>query len=107
VPSLGFDGNKVTDEINLWRSLTYHDPVTILKRLRALEVQLAGVEMDERVRRLRTPGLKTYREARMPPFSSTGWGWQRVAMHTPLLSGPTTIRRDMDGGTTQHFCPVS
>jgi hypothetical protein len=39
----------VTDEINLWRSLTYHDPATILKRLRALEHELAGVEMDEMV----------------------------------------------------------
>ena len=108
MPSPGFDGDKLTDEINLWRSLTYHDPVTILKRLRALEVQLAGVEMDERVRRLRTPGLKTYREARDAAIFVYGMGLAKaVAMaYTPFERSDYDFVATWTEGTTQHFCPV-
>ena len=99
---------KVTDEINLWRSLTYHDPVTILKRLRALEVQLEGVGMDERVRRLRTPGLKTYREARDAALFVYGMGLAKgVAMaYTPFEWSDYDFVATWAEGTTQHFCPV-
>jgi len=98
----------VTDEINLWRSLTYHDPATILQRLRALEHQLTGIDMDDRVRRLRTPGLKTYREARDAAIFVYGMGLARsVTMaYTPFERSDYDFVATWVEGTTQHFAPV-
>ena len=42
---------------NHWGTLHYHNPADVLRRLRALEHELATVEMDDDVRALRTTGL--------------------------------------------------
>jgi len=98
----------VSDEINLWRSLTYHDPATILRRLRKLEYELADVDMDERVRRLRTPGLKTYREARDAAISVYGIGLgKNVAMeYTPFEQSDYDFVARWIEGSTEHYAPV-
>ena len=100
--------SAVTNEINLWRSLIYHDPATILRRLRKLEYELADVDMDERVRRLRTPGLKTYREARDAAIFVYGMGLGKsVAMeYTPFEHSDYDFVARWIEGTTQHYAPV-
>lgn len=51
-------------QIREWEQLHFNDPVFILKELRKLELQLAGVHLAEEVRTLRTADLKGYREGR-------------------------------------------
>jgi hypothetical protein len=51
-------------QLREWKQLQFNDPVFILKELRMLELQLAGVTLAEEVRTLRTGGLKVYREGR-------------------------------------------
>ncbi len=53
---------KARQQFNRWKKLRYHDPVDILLRLRALEIELTDVQMDERARRLRVASLKQFRE---------------------------------------------
>ncbi len=98
----------VTNEINLWRSLTYHDPATILRRLRTLEYELVGIDMDERVRRLRTPGLKTYREARDAAVFVYGIGLAKNVEieYTPFEQSDYDFVARWVEGTTQHYAPV-
>lgn len=98
----------MTDEINLWRTLTYHDPATILRRLRLLEYNLVDIDMDERVRRLRTPGLKTYREARDAALFIHGMGLGKgVSMlYTPFERSDYDFVATWSEGNAQHFCPV-
>src|SRR2546421_10068974 len=98
----------MTNEINLWRSLPFYEPATILRNLRRIEQQLADVDMDERVRRLRTPGLKTYREARDAALFVYGMGLAKgVAMaYTPFERSDYDFVATWTEGTTQHFCPV-
>jgi hypothetical protein len=98
----------VNDEINLWRTLTYHDPATILRRLRTLEHELADVDMEERVRRLRTPGLKTYREARDAALFVVGMGLGKGVrmLYTPFERSDYDFVATWNEGNTQHFSPV-
>jgi hypothetical protein len=54
----------VTDQLNEWDHLLFHDPAVVLPKLRAVEHALAEIEVDHDLARLRTNGLKSYREAR-------------------------------------------
>lgn len=64
----------MTDQTNYWRSLEYHDPAQILRRLRVLELELANVDLDPKVRRLRTSSFKKYREWRDAAVFTYGMG---------------------------------
>lgn len=98
----------MNDEINLWRTLTYHDPATILRRLRTLEHELADVAMEERVRRLRTPGLKTYREARDAALFVLGMGLGKAVtmLYAPFERSDYDFVATWVEDDTQHFAPV-
>lgn len=96
------------DQLNHWRKLEYHDPAVILRRLRALEIEISGLDIDSQVRRLRTQELKKYREWRDAAVFSYGiglaQGWS--------LTYATEERSDYDFVTrwcvedTENFCPV-
>ncbi len=98
----------MTNEINLWRSLPFYEPATILRNLRRIEQQLADVDMDERVRRLRTPGLKTYREARDAAIFVYGMGLakQLPLEYTPFEQSDYDFVARWTDATTQHYVPV-
>jgi hypothetical protein len=98
----------MTNETNLWRSLPFYDPAAILRRLRTLEHELADVDMDERVRRLRTPGLKTYREARDGALFvyGIGLGKQLPMEYTPFEHADYDFVARWRDGTTEHYIPV-
>ncbi len=61
------------DLLNHWRTLTFYDPAKILRDLKALERDLGAID-DPTVRRLRTPGLKKYREWRDAAIFTYGMG---------------------------------
>jgi hypothetical protein len=98
----------MSDEINFWRSLAYHDPRTVLLRLRALEHELANVQMEQRVRHLRTSALKIYREGRDAALFLYGLGLQKDTQFRYAL----VERSDYDfvaawqEGSESRFCPV-
>jgi hypothetical protein len=98
----------MTNEINLWRSLPFYEPATILRNLRRIEQQLADVDMDERVRRLRTPGLKTYREARDAAIFVYGMGLAKELPleYTPFEQSDYDFVARWTDATTQHYVPV-
>jgi len=95
------------DQLRHWGTLTYHDPARILRELRALEHELASIE-DEKVRRLRTPTLKKYREWRDAALFTYGMS---VAQERPM-GYATEESDDYDfvvawiQDDQQHFCPV-
>ena len=64
--------------------------------------------MDERVRRLRTPGLKTYREARDAALFVLGMGLGKGVrmLYTPLERSDYDFVATWNEQDTQHFCPV-
>ena len=99
---------SMTNQVNLWRSLAFHDPATILRRLRALEHDLADVDMEERVRRLRTPGLKSSREARDAAIFvyGMGLGKQLPMEYTPYEHADYAFVARWREGTTEHYVPV-
>ncbi len=94
--------------INHWRTLHYHDPAHVLRRLRASEHELATVQMDDKVRWLRTTELNQYREWRDAALFTYGMG---LAMGVPM-GYATEATGDYDfvagwvEGDTAHFCPV-
>jgi hypothetical protein len=94
--------------INHWKELTYHDPGEILRRLRFLEVELAGIEMDDRLRRWRTTGLRKYLEWRDAAIFAYGMGAGKVAP----MEYATEEAEDYDfvvrwvEGETLNYCPV-
>jgi len=73
-----------------------------------LEVELADIEMDERVRRLRTSGLKQYREWRDAALFLYGLGLEqgRDIQYATLEEADYDFvaRWPQDGAF--HFCPV-
>lgn len=94
--------------LNHWRTLQYHDPAEVLRRLRVLEVEFSDVEMDPKLRSLRTSGLKKYRERRDAAVFTYGMGLGKVV----AMEYATEESSDYDfvakwsEGDTQHFCPV-
>ena len=98
----------MNDEINLWRTLTYHDPARSSTPPTTLEHQLADVTMDERVRRLRTPGLKTYREARDAALFVLGMGLGKAVtmLYAPFERSDYDFVATWVEDGTQHFAPV-
>ena len=65
--------------------------------------------MDDRVKRLRTPGLKTYREARDAAIFVYGMGLAKsVAMaYTPFEQSDYDFVATWVEESTQHFAPVT
>jgi len=96
------------DLINHWRTLEYHDPGQILRRLRALEIELAGVQIDATVGRLRTNELKKYREWRDAALFTYGMGLAQdssIRYATEEDSDYDFVATwDLEG--RRHFCPV-
>lgn len=70
----------MSDRINFWRTLDYHDPAFVLRELRRAERELPskaaeqGFTLDPRSLRLRTGGLKPHREWRDAALFSYGMG---------------------------------
>jgi hypothetical protein len=94
--------------INHWRSLKYHDPASLLVKLRELEIELAAADLDPKLLRLRLPELKKYREWRDAAVLCYGLGLAQGHQ----IGYATEEREDYDfvaswiDGTTQHFTPV-
>jgi hypothetical protein len=95
------------DRWNYWKRINFYDPAKILRDLRRLEEDIAGIE-DPMVRRLRTPALKKYREWRDGALFTYGMG---VAQGKEMLYA-TEESSDYDfvvawAGESEHlFCPV-
>src|SRR3989442_14596010 len=96
--------------INHWRTLTYHDSELVLRELRAVEDGMADVlrEADEDVRRLRTPGLKKFREWRDAAIFTYGMGLaQSVKMGVATEeSSDYDFVTAWTRGDQEFFCPV-
>jgi hypothetical protein len=96
--------------INQWRTLTYHDPAQVLRKLRTVEHEMAAVlrEADDDVRRLRTPGLKKFREWRDTAIFTYGMGLaQGVKMgYATDESGDYDFVTAWTQGDEAFFCPV-
>ena len=94
--------------MNAWANLEYRDPEEVLRWLRALERETAGLDLSDRVRRLRTGDLKDVR------------GLRDAALFSHSLAAATGHRvyfapheaQDYDFVTAwrladqRHFCPV-
>jgi hypothetical protein len=95
------------DQLRHWGTLTYHDPARILRDLRVLEHEIASIK-DDKVRRLRTPTLKKYREWRDAALFTYGMS---VAHERPM-GYATEESSDYDfvvawiQDNQQYFCPV-
>ena len=93
---------------NHLKALFYHDPATVLRKLRALERLVAAADVDPLVRRLRTQELKKYREWRDAAILTYGLGLaQGVHMGYATEEGSDYdfVAGWLDGGVA-HFCPV-
>ncbi len=96
------------DVLNAFKQLNYRDPEADLRRLREVEVWMAGMDADPKVRSLRTAGLKPYREWRDAALFSYGMGH---AFGVPMFYAPIE-NSDYDFVTTwvldgtKHYCPV-
>ena len=64
----------VNVELNAWAKLQFHDPESVLRELRKIQVELLPRMTDKRVRNLRTPQLKAEREARDAAIFAHGIG---------------------------------
>ena len=100
-------GMATRDQLRHWGTLTYHDPARILRDLRLLERELASIE-DEKVRRLRTPTLKKYREWRDAALFTYGMS---IAQERPMgyateESGDYDFVVGWMQDEQQQFCPV-
>ena len=102
---------RVSDiNTNHWRTLYYHDPAHVLRRLRATKRELADAfrDADNKVRCFRTTELNQYREWRDAALFTYGMG---LAAGVPV-GYATEATRDYDfvtawvDGDTAHFCPV-
>jgi hypothetical protein len=101
--------------INHWRSLTYHDPAAKLRRLRAVEREVAeeigGADLDPGARdvlALRTPELNKYREWRDAALFTYGMGLAmgvRMGYATEATGDYDFVAAWVEADTT-HFCPV-
>ena len=93
---------------NHWGTLHYHNPADVLRRLRALEHELATVEMDDDVRALRTTGLNQYREWRDAALFTYGMGLAlgaRIGFATEETTDYDFVTARVEGDAA-HFCPV-
>jgi len=99
---------KVRQPFNRWKKLRYHNPGDILRRLRALEIELADVQMDEKVRRLRVSSLKQFREWRDAALFLYGLGlaYRRKIYYATLEESDYDFVASWTEGAIQHFCPV-
>ncbi len=96
--------------LNYWRTLTYHDPAAILRKLRAVEIELAGAlrDADPDVRSLRTNEFNKYREWRDAALFTHGMG---LAMGVKMgYATEATGDYDFVAAWTQDdttsYCPV-
>jgi hypothetical protein len=94
--------------VRYWGKRPFYDPEQVLRDLRALELDLADVEMNDLVRRLRTGRLKSEREARDAALFTHGMS---VACGTKFFVSPGETE-DADCitvcgvGDEQIFTPV-
>jgi hypothetical protein len=89
------------------RQRDYRDPADILRGMRAAEVLLTQVE-DERVRRLRTQGLKEWRETRVAALFCHGYG-ERIGQKIFFSKGEFEDADCVALWTNEeemHFAPV-
>ncbi len=95
-----------------WRALTYHDPAEKLRRLRAVERELADVlrDADADVRALRTTELNKYRECRDAALFTYGMGLRHDGKVCFATEATTDHEYDFVTrwfeGDVAHFCPV-
>jgi hypothetical protein len=101
----------MTDQLNECRGFTYFDPAEVLRRLRAVEREMATLEFEPEalpVVTLRTASLKPYREGRDAALFCYGMG---LAIGHELRYAPIE-KRDYDFVATwdqddgRHFCQV-
>lgn len=57
-----------------WLAYEFHDARAVLLKLNELEREIAGITMDDRVRRLRTRSLRPYHERRQAAIFCYGMG---------------------------------
>lgn len=64
----------VNVELNAWGKQSFHDPESVLRKPRKIQLELVPQITDEGIRNLRTSQLKTEREARDAAIFSYGIG---------------------------------
>lgn len=98
----------MSDVVNSFNELEFFDPQPILVKLRRLELEIAELDMDPKLRALRTSELKVHRERRDAAIFTFGMG---IVQGVRIVFAPVEAS-DYDFVTlwqadeTQHFCPV-
>jgi len=67
--------------------MRFYDPARILREFGKVEQQIAGAQMNDRVRTLRTPFLKRHKEGREAAILCHGIG--TYVLGTPVFFSPT------------------
>ncbi|MDX2239037.1 MAG: hypothetical protein NW203_15850 [Hyphomonadaceae bacterium] len=88
--------------------LKFEHAASCLIALRKLEVTIAPCDIDERVKTLRTNGLKPYREMRDAALFCTGMSklLSTDVWFAPFEANDYDFVTTWKSGDTQHFCPV-
>lgn len=98
----------VNVELNAWARLQFHDPESVLRKLRKIQVALVPRITKERIRNLRTPQLKAEREARDAAIFTYGIG--KALGAKVLMARSESSDYDFVTCWTSHdvlsFCPV-
>jgi hypothetical protein len=96
------------DLLNHWRTLIYHRPADVLRRLRVVENRLADAQMAPMVRRLRTGKLKKERESRDAALFTylVGRALDQDMQYAPDESADYDFVVTWHMDEQQHYCPV-
>ena len=80
---------NISDSIRTkhWSKLKFYDPAIILRNFREVEISIANVNMEERVRTLRTNILKLHRQGREAALLCHGIGTN--VLNTTVYFSPT------------------
>lgn len=95
-------------QLNYLANLGYLDPDTVLKRLRSIELDLIASHTEDRIRRLRTNGLKPPREMRLAALFCLGM----TALSGSKIWFADVEDQDYDfvamwrAGEVANYCPV-
>jgi hypothetical protein len=94
--------------LNAFSSLTYRDPVAVLRELRQIELQIVGADLSPQVRNLRTNDLKPVREFRHAALFCHGMSLRlgHQVLFSPVESSDYDFVATWLIADVQHFARV-
>ena len=98
----------MNDRLNAWSRFEYRDPEVVLRELRAVERETAALDLDDKVRRLRTGDLKYVRGFRDAALFTHGLATAtgRKVYFAPVEDQDYDFVTAWQVGDHRHFCPV-